>query len=169
MGATLAAAGLRIVYGGGSVGLMGVLADAALAAGGAVVGVIPRTLWEREVGHAGLTELHVVETMHQRKALMADLSDGFVALPGGVGTLEELFEIWTWALLGVHAKPCGILNVDGYFDPLLAFVDQVVARGFLRPEYRAMIRVEREPEPLLARLAEYRAPAVAKWVRPSQT
>src|SRR5919199_3791597 len=145
--------GIGLVYGGGSVGLMGVLADAALAAGGEVTGVIPRALQAREVGHAALPDLRVVETMHERKALMAELADGFVALPGGLGTLEEFFEVWTWAQLGIHAKPCGVLNVGGYFDPLLAFLDHAVAEGFVRDAYRAMLLVAAEPAPLLDRLA----------------
>ena len=143
---------------------MGVLADAALAAGGEVVGVIPRALQTREVGHAALPDLRVVETMHGRKALMAELADAFVALPGGLGTLEELFEVWTWAQLGIHAKPCGVLNVAGFFDPLLAFLDHAVAERFVREAHRAMMLVETEPDALLARMAAYRAPAVPKWL-----
>ena len=143
---------------------MGVLADAMLDVGGDVIGVIPRALQAREVGHAALGDLRVVETMHERKALMADLADGFVALPGGLGTLEELFEVWTWAQLGIHAKPCGVLNVAGFFDPLLAFLDHAVAERFVREAHRAMLLVEPEPEALLARLAAYRPPRVTKWL-----
>ena len=161
--------GVGLVYGGGSVGLMGVLADAALAAGGEVTGVIPRALWEREVGHAALPDLRVVETMHERKALMAELADGFVALPGGLGTLEEFFEVWTWAQLGIHAKPCGVLNVAGFFDPLLAFLDHAVAARFVREVHRAMVLVEPEPDALLDRMVAYRAPAVAKWMSASES
>ena len=169
LGTLLAAAGLRLVYGGASVGLMGAVADAALDAGGAVTGVIPRSLWEREVGHTGLTDLLVVESMHERKARMAELADAFLALPGGVGTLEELFEVWTWALLGIHAKPCGLLNVAGYFDPLLTFLDYATTEGFVRPAHRQMVIVDAEPERLLERFRAYRAPAVTKWLDESRT
>src|SRR5437764_13704653 len=134
-GALLAREGIALVYGGGHVGLMGQLADAALEAGGHVTGVIPRALWDREIGHRALSDLRVVETMHERKALMASLADAFVALPGGLGTLEEIFEVWTWGQLGIHAKPCGFLDVAGYYAPLLAFLDQAVERGLVRPEY----------------------------------
>ncbi len=135
----LAERGIGIVYGGARVGLMGALADAALAAGGEVIGVIPRALIEREIGHTGLTELRIVESMHERKALMAELADGFVALPGGVGTLEELFEVWTWAQLGLHAKPCALLDTDGFYAPLVAFLDHQVDAGFVRAAHRAML------------------------------
>ena len=167
-GALLARERITLVYGGGHVGLMGVLADVVLGAGGRVVGVIPRALWDREVGHRALTELHVVETMHERKALMASLADAFVALPGGLGTLEEIFEVWTWGQLGIHAKPCGFLDVAGYYAPLLAFLDQAVARGLVRPEPRAMAIVDDDGETLLRRLAEYQPPRVAKWITPSE-
>ncbi len=168
-GRQVAASGRRLVYGGGSVGLMGILADAALAAGGKVVGVIPQTLLRREVGHPGLTEQHVVDTMHERKALMGDLADALVALPGGVGTLEEFFEVWTWALLGVHGKPCGLLNAAGYFDPLLAFIGSAVRHGFLRQEYADLVLVESDAARLLSRLEAHRAAPVAKWLDPRQT
>jgi uncharacterized protein (TIGR00730 family) len=168
-GAILARERITLVYGGGHVGLMGVLADAVLEAGGRVVGVIPRALWDREVGHRALTELHVVETMHERKALMASLADAFVALPGGLGTMEEIFEVWTWGQLGIHAKPCGFLDVAGYYAPLLAFLDQAVARGLVRPEHRAMAIVDDDGQTLLRRLTEYEPPRVAKWVKPSET
>jgi uncharacterized protein (TIGR00730 family) len=164
MGRTLVNGGIRLVYGGGSVGLMGVIADEVLAAGGQVTGVIPQALWDREVGHRNLSDLRIVSTMHERKALMAELSDGFVAMPGGVGTMEEFFEVWTWALLGVHAKPCGILNARGYFDPLLAFIDQMVAKRFLAREFRDMVIVETEPAKLMQRFTEYAPTAVAKWL-----
>src|SRR6266550_8903577 len=167
-GALLAKEGITLVYGGGHVGLMGILADAVLADGGKVIGVIPRALWDREVGHRNLTELHVVETMHERKAMMASLADAFVALPGGLGTLEEMFEVWTWGQLGIHAKPCGFLDVAGYYAPLLAFLDQAVARGLVRPEHRAMAIVDDDAETLLRRLAEYQPPRVAKWITPSE-
>jgi uncharacterized protein (TIGR00730 family) len=164
-GRTLAERGLRLVYGGAAVGLMGELADAALTAGGEVVGVIPQALVEREIAHAGLTDLHPVKSMHERKALMSDLSDAFVALPGGAGTLEELFEIWTWGQLGHHEKPVGLLNVAGFFDALIAFVDHQVEERFMRVEHRNMLIVEDDPERLLARFETYRAPVVEKWIR----
>ncbi|MFN7962743.1 MAG: TIGR00730 family Rossman fold protein [Thermoanaerobaculia bacterium] len=145
--------GLGLVYGGGNVGLMGILADAALAAGSEVVGVIPEHLRAREVAHLGLSRLHVVSSMHERKALMAELADCFLALPGGLGTLDELFEILTWAQLGLHSKPCGLLEVNGYFAPLLGFLDQAVAAGFVRSEHRALLEVSSDPASLLAALA----------------
>ena len=152
MGALLAARGIGLVTGGGKVGLMGVVADAALSAGGEATGVIPRTLLEREVGHEGMTDLHVVETMHQRKAAMAALSDAFVALPGGIGTMEELFEVWTWSVLGIHAKPVGLLNVDGYYDDLLRFLDGSVDEGFFHPAHRTRLVSATSPEALLSLL-----------------
>lgn len=164
LGRALAARNLGLVYGGGSIGLMGAIADAVLDAGGDVIGVIPRTLWEREVGHRGLTELHIVETMHERKAMMAELSDAFVALPGGLGTLEELFEAWTWSQLGLHRKPCAILDSGGYFDDLVTFLDKAVAAGFVDATYRAMLIVEREPAALFERLDRYTPPAVSRWI-----
>lgn len=168
-GALLAREGITLVYGGGHVGLMGIVADAALDAGGRAVGVIPRALWEWEVGHRALTELHVVETMHERKAKMAALADAFVALPGGLGTLEEIFEVWTWGQLGIHGKPCGFLDVAGYYAPLLAFLDQAVERGLVRPQHRAMALVDDDAGRLLRRLAEYEPPRVAKWVTAGET
>jgi uncharacterized protein (TIGR00730 family) len=165
LGRLLARQGIGVVYGGGRVGSMGLLADAALAAGGEVTGVIPRALVEREIAHQGLTELHVVGSMHHRKALMAELADGFIALPGGAGTLEELFEAWTWGQLGLHAKPCGLLNVRGYYDRLVALTDQMVREGFLRPQDRDMLLVEREAPRLLERLVAYTPPA-PRWTRP---
>jgi uncharacterized protein (TIGR00730 family) len=168
LGRAIASRGLRLVYGGAAVGLMGVLADAALAAGGEVVGVIPGALVEREIAHAGLTELHPVDSMHERKARMADLSDGFVALPGGAGTLEEFFEVWTWGQLGHHRKPVGLLNAEGFFDPLIHFLDSLERERFMRPEHRQMLIVEREPEALLDRFEDYKAPVVEKWIRTGQ-
>ena len=147
---------------------MGALADAALAAGGEVIGVLPKALMEREIGHRGLTELRIVGSMHERKALMADLADGFVALPGGIGTLEELFEVWTWAQLGLHAKPCGLLDTDGFFAPLVGFLDHLVSTGFVQPAHRTMLLTAGSPEALLDAFAVYEAPLVAKWVNPSQ-
>src|SRR5512147_990475 len=164
LGRFLASEKIGIVYGGGRVGLMGVLADAALAAGGEVIGVIPQALIAREIGHRGLTELRVVGSMHERKALMAELADGFVALPGGIGTLEELFEVWTWAQLGLHAKPCGVLDADGFYGPLVAFLDHLVETGFVRPAHRAMLLSARSPEALLEAFAVYRPAQVGKWV-----
>jgi len=141
--------GLRVVYGGASVGLMGVLADAVLAMNGEVVGVIPGALVDREIAHRGLTELCVVGTMHERKAMMAQLADAFVALPGGLGTLEELFEVWTWAQLGLHTKPCGLLNASGYYAPLIAFLDHARDEGFVRQALRAALVVDEDPRRLL--------------------
>lgn len=164
LGTALATQGLGLVYGGGRVGLMAVVADAALEHGGEVIGVIPQALADKEVAHQGLTELHVTTSMHERKALMADRSDGFVALPGGLGTLEELFEVLTWAQLGFHDKPCGLLNAGGYFDPLIQFLDHVVAERFLKPEHRAMLLVADTPGDMLAALAAYRATPSDKWL-----
>lgn len=163
LGRILAARGIALVYGGADVGLMGQVADAALQAGGEVVGVIPRHLADR-VSHRGLTELHVVETMHERKAVMFELANGIIALPGGFGTLEEIAELLTWAQLGLHDKPCGLLNVDGYFDLLLAYLDQAVQKGFMKPEHRDMLLVADGPEALLRDFGSYRAPRVEKWV-----
>jgi uncharacterized protein (TIGR00730 family) len=165
LGRTLAKRKLRLIYGGAAVGLMGVLADAALAAGGEAVGVIPVALVEREIAHTGLTELHPVKTMHERKAMMADLADAFVALPGGVGTLEELLEIWTWGQLGHHTKPVGILNAGGFFDALLAFLDFQAGELFMRREHRDMLIVESDPARLLDRCESYRQPTIEKWIR----
>lgn len=164
LGRLLAARGIALVYGGGDVGLMGVLADAALTAGGHVTGVIPHALLEREVGHGALTDLHVVDSMHERKMLMAELSDAFIALPGGIGTVEELVEALTWTQLGVHDKPCGLLDVAGYYRPLTAFLEHAVAEGFLRPEHRAMLLVSADPATLLDRLDRWEPPPVEKWI-----
>lgn len=144
---------IDLVYGGAHVGLMGRLADAVMAGGRRATGVIPRTLVEREVAHRGLDDLRVVGTMHERKALMADLADAFLAIPGGLGTLDELFEVWTWAQLGLHRKPIGLLNVAGYFDPLLSFLDRATAEGFVSAEHRATLLVESDPAALLDRIA----------------
>jgi len=156
---------IGLVYGGASKGLMGVMADEMLAAGGSVVGVIPAALKEKEIAHAKLTELHVVNSMHERKALMSDLSDAFVAMPGGFGTLEEIVEMLTWAQLQIHNKPCGLLNIAGYFDPLLSWFDRAVAEGFVRPQHRKMLLVASDPAKLLQRFDEYRAPVSGKWTR----
>jgi uncharacterized protein (TIGR00730 family) len=147
---------------------MGAVADAALAAGARVVGVIPEALLAKEVGHTGLDELLVVRSMHERKALMAELADAFVALPGGYGTLEELCEVVTWSQLGLHAKPCGLLDVEGYYDPLLAQLDRAVAEGFVRAEHRSIVVVERDPEALLERLAAYRPAHSDQWITPGE-
>jgi uncharacterized protein (TIGR00730 family) len=161
-GTTLARMGIGLVYGGGGVGLMGVLADAALNAGGRVIGVIPRSLLEREIQHAGLSELLVVSTMHERKTKMAELADGFIALPGGAGTLEEIFEQWTWAQLGIHHKPCGFLNTNGYFDPLRKMIDQMASEGFLRPEHASMLVFHTELAAIVDAFSDY-LPPVAKY------
>lgn len=168
LGQAIAGNGLTLVYGGGHVGLMGVVADAALEAGGEVIGVMPKSLVDREIAHTGLTKLHVVSSMHERKALMADLSDGFIALPGGNGTLEEFFEVLTWAQLGEHDKPCGLLNAAGYYDPLLAVFDQMVLMKFLEPVHRDLILVEDDPPALLQRFDSYHPPKTVKWIDDSQ-
>lgn len=165
IGRAIAGRGLDLVYGGAAVGLMGALADAALAAGGRVIGVMPRALIEREIAHSGLTELREVGSMHERKAMMADRSNAFLALPGGAGTLEEIFEVWTWGQLGHHKKPVGFLNVDGFFDALLAFLNHQTNERFIRQEHRDMLIVERDPESLLQRFEDYRPPVIEKWIR----
>ena len=169
LGETLAGAGIELVYGGGHVGLMDAVADATLAAGGEVTGIMPKALVDREIAHTSLTRLHVVGSMHERKAMMSELSEGFVALPGGSGTLEEFFEVLTWAQLGEHGKPCGLLNIAGYYDPLLAVFDHMVDRGFLNEKHRAMVLVESEPTAMLAKFEEYRPPKIAKWIDSSET
>lgn len=163
LGEHLARSGILVVYGGAHVGTMGVLADAALAAGGEVVGVIPEGMVEREIAHTGLTELHVVADMHERKALMAERADAFIALPGGAGTLEELFEVWTWAQLGLHAKPIGLLDIDGFYQPLRAMADHMVDEGFLRATHRDTLLFDTDPARLLRGLAEHQLPQVDKW------
>lgn len=164
-GALLAARGVGVVYGGARVGLMGALADAALAAGGEVIGVIPQALWEREVAHTALSDLRVVDSMHERKALMADLSDGFIALPGGIGTFEELFEVWTWGQLGLHAKPVALLDCADYYAPLVAFLDHAVEERFIRATHRAALLVERDAVALLDRVLAWTAPPrEGKWM-----
>lgn len=165
VGATLGRRGIGLVYGGGGVGVMGELADAALAHDGEVIGVIPHSLLEWEVGHTRIADLRVVDTMHERKALMASLSDAFIALPGGYGTLEELFEVLTWAQLGLHPKPCGLLNVGGYFDPLLRLVEHMVEEGFLRDEHRSLLLDDTDVEALLARLSAYEPPVIVRRLK----
>ena len=169
LGEVLVERGWELVYGGGNVGLMGALADTVLARGGRVIGVIPAGLLHREVGHTGVTELRVVASMHERKAIMAELASGFVSLPGGIGTLEETFEMLTWAQLGIHAKPCALLDVDGYFDPLVEFLDRVVTERFVRDEHRAILMCETAPERLLDRFELYQPPQVAKWLDRDET
>jgi uncharacterized protein (TIGR00730 family) len=169
LGGAIARRGLTLVYGGAHVGLMGAVADAALAAGGRVVGVIPASMVDREIAHTGLSDLRIVQTMHERKAEMERLADAFVTLPGAMGTLEETCEMLTWGQLGLHAKPCGLLNVDGYYDPFLALLDRAVADGFLRPQHREMVLVESTADALLDRLATYEAPVVTKWLTRSET
>ena len=164
MGELLARRGITLVYGGGRVGLMGVIADACLAAGGKVIGVIPRLLQEKELAHQGLTEMHVVGTMHERKAMMADLADGFLALPGGFGTWDEFCEVFTWSQLGIQSKACALLNVEGYYDPMLALADRATEEGFLRPEHRGLLLVDEDGERLLDRMQRFEFPAVPKWV-----
>lgn len=162
-GRALVADGCSLVYGGGRVGLMGVIADEVLAAGGRVVGVIPELLVSKEVGHLGLTELHVVPDMHQRKKMMADLSDAFVALPGGAGTLEELFEVFTWAHLGYHSKAVGVCNVDDYYAPLIAMLEHTVQEGFMQQTYLDILQIDSQVSPLLQKLRRYRPPGRDKW------
>ncbi|WP_262028482.1 TIGR00730 family Rossman fold protein [Microvirga sp. Mcv34] len=165
LGETLAAQGIELVYGGASVGLMGAVADAALEKGGHVIGVMPQALVDKEIAHRSLSDLRVVGSMHERKALMAELSDGFIALPGGLGTFEELFEVWTWAQLGYHRKPCALLNAGGFYDKLTDFLDDVVERGFVKPIHRAMLIVEDEPTALVAAIRAYEPPKVDKWIK----
>ncbi|MBB4199488.1 Rossman fold protein, TIGR00730 family [Rhodoblastus sphagnicola] len=169
LGHALVEAGIGVVYGGASVGLMGIIANAVQSRGGEVIGVIPRALVEKEVAHTQLADLRIVDTMHQRKALMAELSDGFIALPGGIGTLEELFEIWTWAQLGYHGKPCALLNVNGFYDGLASFLDHIADEAFLKPVHRNMLIVEPEVSPLLTALRAYEAPQATKWIAATNT
>ncbi len=169
LGRELAEQGLGLVYGGASVGVMGAVADAILANGGRAIGVIPHALATKEVSHQGLDDLLVVDSMHERKAKMAELSDGFIALPGGWGTIEEIFEMLTWAQLGFHEKPCGLLNVSHYYDDLFAFLDKAIREQFVKPEYRPMIMMDEDPANLIRRFAQYRAPKVKKWIGQEET
>ncbi|HUP62105.1 MAG TPA: TIGR00730 family Rossman fold protein [Thermoanaerobaculia bacterium] len=169
LGELFAREGIALVYGGGSVGLMGELAESVLAAGGEVIGVIPHALWAREVGHRGLTDLRIVDTMHERKAMMADLADAFIAMPGGLGTLEEIFEIWTWAQLGLHEKPVGFLDINGYYTPLMQFLDGAVRAKFVREPHRAIAIVESDPAALLRRFETWQPPRVEKWITKEET
>lgn len=169
LGGLLARRNIGLIYGGGNVGLMGVIANAVLEAGGEVTGVIPHSLAQREIEHRGLTHLHVVDSMHTRKAMMAEMADAFIAMPGGVGTFEEFFEAVTWTQLGLHRKPCGLLNVAQFYTPLAAFIDQAVSEGFIKPVHRASIVVDDNAERLLDSLASVTLPDVPKWIRPEET
>ena len=169
LGRLLAGQGIGLVYGGANVGLMRTLADAAMAAGGEAIGVMPKALVEKEKAHKSLSRLHVVDSMHERKALMVELSDGFIALPGGAGTMDELFEVWTWGQLGFHRKPCGLLNVAAYYDPLAAFLDHAVTEGFVKDLHRDMLLIAKTPEELLDRFRSYVPPSVEKWIQRNET
>jgi uncharacterized protein (TIGR00730 family) len=169
LGEAIAGRGLGLVYGGATVGLMGTLADAAMAAGGEVIGVIPQPMEAREIANRSLTELRVVASMHERKALMSELSDGFIALPGGYGTLDELFEILTWSLLGLHQKPIALLDIADYFSPLLTYLDHATTEAFIRPAHRDLLLRATNPADALDLLATTRPPAVTKWINPDQT
>ncbi len=168
LGRVLARRGIRLVYGGGRVGLMGVLADAVLTGGGQVTGVITRALEDKEIAHHGLMDLTVVHTMHERKAMMADRADGFIMLPGGYGTLDEFFEVLTWTQLGIHVKPCAVLDVNGYFSPLLRLLGNANGQGFLRDDHRDMVITGTDPGDLLDRMAAWAPPATEKWLDPSE-
>lgn len=165
MGAALADHGIGLVYGGGKVGLMGAIADSVLARRGYVIGVIPRALVEKEIAHNGLTDLRIVSSMHERKAMMAELSNAFVALPGGFGTMEEFFEVLTWSQLGLHVKPCGLLNVGGYYDPLLRFFEHAVKEGFVREEHSRHVLHDSDPSRLIAKLKGWRPVAAPRWIK----
>ncbi|MDF1860099.1 MAG: TIGR00730 family Rossman fold protein [Verrucomicrobiales bacterium] len=170
LGRFLAREGIRVVYGGGNVGLMGAVADGALNAGGEVIGVIPEALKEKELAHIGLTELHAVSSMHERKTMMAELSDAFIALPGGIGTLEEIFEVYTWTQLGFHEKPCAFLNVAGYFDPLLEFLDRMVEHRFLKKEHLDCLLTGSDYRALINRIQKWESATFYKWIdREEQT
>lgn len=168
LGALLAQRGIGLVYGGGNIGLMGILADTMLARGGEAIGVIPQALVAREVAHNGLTDLRVVQSMHERKQLMADLSDAFIALPGGFGTFEEFCEAVTWSQLGIHKKPCGLVNVEGYFDPLIELFDRAVREEFLHPKNRALVLVAERPADLLRKLEKFEPITAEKWITRSE-
>lgn len=169
LGHALVKAGLGLVYGGASVGLMGWIADTVLAGNGEVIGVIPESMAKKEIAHGGLSDLRVVGSMHERKATMADLASGFIALPGGLGTFEELFEILTWAQLGMHKKPIGLLNVGGYYDPLMMMLDRAVGQQFVRPEHRGMLLVSTDPDALLVSMTSYKPMAREKWINAEET
>jgi hypothetical protein len=169
LGLYLARCGIGLVYGGASVGLMGALADAVLRGGGEVTGVIPRALAVREIAHKGIPDLRIVGSMHERKTLMAELADAFLAMPGGYGTLDELFEVLTWTQLGLHRKPCGLLNIEGFFDPLIAYLDGAVGQGFLKPAHRSFLVESDHPADLVDRLANLELPAAGAWIRPDES
>ncbi|XGW00261.1 MAG: TIGR00730 family Rossman fold protein [Leptolyngbya sp. BL-A-14] len=169
MGQAMVKRGLGLVYGGGNVGLMGTIADAVLAAGGEAIGVIPQALVDKELAHKGLTQLHIVGSMHERKALMADLSDGFIALPGGFGTFEEFCEVLTWAQLGFHQKPCGLLNIGGYYNALLAMFDHATAEQFVRPPHRSLVLEAEDPDQLLDKFASFQPVTFQKWIDRQET
>jgi uncharacterized protein (TIGR00730 family) len=169
LGNELLSRDIGLVYGGASVGIMGVIADTVLAGGGEAIGVIPKALNEKEIAHTGLTKLHVVTSMHERKALMAELSDGFIALPGGWGTMEEIFEVLTWAQLGFHQKPCGLLNEQGYYDHLFAFLQHAIEQEFVKAEYRPMLMIEPDASSILNSFITYKAPIVKKWIELDET
>ncbi|WP_117168182.1 TIGR00730 family Rossman fold protein [Paraliobacillus sediminis] len=163
LGEILVANGIDLVYGGATVGCMGAVADGVLEAGGQVIGVIPKKLADVEIAHQNLTEIHVVETMHERKALMAELADGFIALPGGSGTLEEWFEVFTWAQLDYHHKPCALLNINRYYDPIVALFDHMITEGFVKKEYKELIMLEENADALLTRMTDYQPRYIHKW------
>lgn len=169
LGESLLERGLGLVYGGSNVGLMGVIADTVLAAGGEVIGVIPRALVAKEVAHPGLIELRIVDSMHDRKAAMAELADAFIALPGGFGTLEEFSEIVTWVMLGLHRKPCGLLNVEGYYDGLLSFLNHAVTEGFISPQIRSIVLTDSQADNLLDKISRYEAPPLHRWIAKDET
>ncbi|MBD1877197.1 TIGR00730 family Rossman fold protein [Nodosilinea sp. FACHB-131] len=164
LGAEMAQRGITLVYGGGNVGLMGAVADSVLAASGKVIGVIPQALVDKEVAHTGLSDLRIVDSMHERKSLMADLADGFIALPGGLGTLEEFCEVATWTQLGLHKKACGLLNIDGFYDGLLSFLNHATQEKFIRPEHRNIVLAEEDPAKLIEKLSQFEVPVVHKWI-----
>lgn len=169
LGRALVKRDISLVYGGASVGIMGEIADTVLAAGGEVIGIMPQALADKEISHKGLTDLRVVGSMHERKAMMEDISDGFIALPGGLGTLEELFEVLTWSQLGYHRKPCALLNIKGYYDAITQFLDHAVAEGFVKSVHRGMILIEDNSEILLDHMASYKSPKVDKWIGRNET
>lgn len=169
MGQAMVRRGLGLVYGGGNVGLMGTIADAVLSAGGEVIGVIPQTLVDKELAHRGLTQLHIVRSMHERKALMAELSNGFIALPGGFGTFEEFCEVLTWAQLGFHQKPCGLLNIADYYTPLIAMFDHATAEQFVRPPHRSLVLEAQDPDQLLEKLVSFKPITIQKWIDRPET
>ncbi|SUB00168.1 LOG family protein yvdD [Pannonibacter phragmitetus] len=168
-GRVIAEAGKTLVYGGAAVGLMGAVADGALAAGGKVIGILPEALKAKELEHKGLSEIHIVRSMHERKAMFAELSDGFITLPGGTGTMEEIFEVWTWGQLGYHSKPFGLLNTARFYDALLTFLDEQVSKGFVRAEMRSMLLVSEDPAHLIAGFEAYVPPVISKWIKKQDT